>query len=130
MPSAEAPTAETAAASAALTVRGRGAVPPTGARTYSAAVREGPGLRTAFTKPHTSSPAASPVTSLAAAVTVPAKSNPVPRGKARPLTSLSFPARTEVSAPLTLLAATRTSTCPGRSRGTGTVRTRRTSGGP
>jgi hypothetical protein len=62
--------------------------------------------------------------------TSPAKSNPAPRGNDRPVTSFSFPARTAMSAPLTLLAATRTSTCPGRSRGTGTVRIRRTSGGP
>ena len=130
MPSAEAPTAPTAAASTALTVRGRRAVPPAGARTYSAAPTDGPGLRTALTKPHTSSPAASPVTSLAAWVTVPAKSNPAPRGKDRPLISFSFPARTAVSAALTLVAATRTSTWPGLSRGTGIVRTCRTSGGP
>ena len=31
---------------------------------------------------------------------------------------------------LTLLATTRTSTCPGRSAGTGMVRIRKTSGGP
>ena len=65
---------------------------------------------------------ASPVTSLAASATVPAKSNPAPRGNDRPLTSFSFPARTAVSAALTLVAATRTSTRPGFTRGTGTVR--------
>jgi hypothetical protein len=55
---------------------------------------------------------------------------PVSRGNDRPVISFSFPLRIAMSARLTLLAATRTRTRPGCIRGTGTLRTRKTSGGP
>lgn len=83
--------------------------------TYSAALPKARPRR-----PHTRSPARSPVTAGSTSATSPTKSMPVRCGKRRPVTRRTFPARPCTSPPLTLAAWTRTSTSPGLRTGTGT----------